>query len=80
MKNTKTQLANEIIEGGQPLREIQNYLSETYDDIKQVELFDRTFTDRIQFIKFIQEVVCPSMIKSLEEWKLDQLKEYNKVN
>ena len=80
MENNKTQLANEIIEGGQPLREIHNYLSETYDGIKHIELFDRTFTDRIEFIKFIQKVVCPMMIESLEEWKLDQPEEYNNRN
>ena len=80
MENNKTQLANQIIDDGQPLRAIHNYLSETYDDVKHVELFDRTFTDRINFIKFIQEVVCPMMIESLEEWKLDQLEEYNNRN
>jgi len=80
MENNKTQLANQIIDDGQPLRAIHNYLSETYDDVKHVELFDRTFTDRINFIKFIQEVVCPMMIESLEEWKLDEPEEYNKRN
>jgi hypothetical protein len=75
-----TELANTIIEDGQPLRAIHNYLSETFDGIKQQELFDRTFTDRIEFIKFIQEVVCPVMITSIGEWKLHEPEEYKKAN
>lgn len=75
-----TELSKIIIEDGQPLRAIHNYLLETFDGVKQKELFDRTFTDKIEFIRFIQDGVCPMMIEVLEEIKLDSPKEYQKSN
>ena len=66
-----TELANCIIEDGQPLRAVQNYLSNTFDEIKDRELFDRTFTDRVEFIKFIQDAVCPMLIEAITEEELD---------
>ena len=74
------ELAKVIIEDGQPLRAIHNYLSDTFDEVKHKELFDRTFTDRIEFIKFIQDAVCPVMIESISQWKLDDPDEYEKLN
>jgi hypothetical protein len=75
-----TELAETIIEDGQALRAIHNYLSKTFDGVKQQELYDITFTDRIEFIQFIQDVVCPVMISSISEWKLDEEEEYLKKN
>ena len=66
-----TELAKYIIEDGQPLRAVQNYLSSTFDGIKDKELFDRTFTDRTEFIKFIKDAVCPMLIEALSEQELD---------
>jgi hypothetical protein len=74
------QLAKIIIEDGQPLRAIHNYLYETFDGVKTIELFDRTFTDRIEFIEFIQNVVCPCILSGLNEFKLDDPKLYEQSN
>ena len=74
------QLAEIIKEDGQPLRAIYNYLYDTFDEVKQVELFDRTFTDRIEFIEFIQNVVCPCVLSGLNEFKLDDPESYEQSN
>jgi hypothetical protein len=80
MENKKNELAELIIDDSQPLRAIHNYLMDTFDGVKHEELFDRTFTDRIRFVEFIQNTVCPAMISALEEWKLDLPEEYESNN
>lgn len=60
-----TELANIIIEDGQVLRAIHNYLSDTYEDIQKSnsELLDTKFNSRTDFILFIQNIVCPFTTK-----------------
>ena len=80
MQEQKNELATLITDDGQPIRAIHNYLMDTFDGIKHEELFDRTIKDRIQFIQFIQNTICPSIISSLEEWRLDHPEEYELNN
>jgi hypothetical protein len=73
------ELAKAIIEDGQSVRAVHNYLSETFDGIKQKEIFDNKFTDRIEFAKFVQGV-CSVMIESFEAWKESEPEEYLEAN
>lgn len=72
----KTEFAKEMIEDGQSIRSIFNYLSNTYDGIENVELFDAKFTDRETFYKFIIGV-CNIMIEANKEEMLDNHIESN---
>jgi hypothetical protein len=73
------ELAKAIIEDGQSVRAVQNYLSETFDGVKQKEIFDNKFTDRIEFAKFVQGV-CSILIESCEAWKESEPEEYLEAN
>jgi len=75
------ELATLIKEDGQPLRSIMEYISDTYQDIKHEELFaDVKFTDYLNFIEFIEKVVCPALKQSTSEFKLDSPEEYEALN
>ena len=58
METTKT-LAEFMIEDGQALRSVYNYLQSTYDDIKGkiLEFDDFAYNDEIEFYKTVQEAV-----------------------
>lgn len=80
-KQNMTELAQIIIEDGQPLRAIYNYLMDTFDGIKNKELFAvEPFKDRIDFARYVGEVVCPVIVSSLSEWKLDEPEAYEQSN
>ncbi len=79
MTTQKNELAQLIIDDGQPIRAIHNYLMDTFDGIKHQELFDREFVDRIRFVEFVK-AVCPLIISSLEEWKKDDPEQYELQN
>jgi len=75
------ELAKRVLEDGQDIRPFYNYLSETYDEIKNKDLFpEGGFTDRIGFYKHLRDVVLPSMISGAEAWKEDDIKEYTESN
>jgi hypothetical protein len=71
MKNN-TSLANFMIEDGQVLRSIYNYIQSTYDEIEGKEFeFDQViYTNRLDFYKSIHEGV-----RLLIEHELESLKE-----
>jgi len=80
-ENGITDFAQYILDDGQSLRPFHNYISETFDGVKQKELsFEGiTFTDRIEFYKHI--IGCLEfMIQSTNEWKLDCEEEYLESN
>lgn len=58
METTKT-LAEFMIEDGQALRSVYNYLQSTYYDIKGkvLEFDDFAYNDEIEFYKTVQEAV-----------------------
>lgn len=58
METTKT-LAEFMIEDGQALRSVYNYLQSTYYDIKEkvLEFDDFAYNDKIEFYKTVQEAV-----------------------
>jgi hypothetical protein len=76
------ELAKTVIEDGQELRPFHNYLSETFDGIKNKKLnFEGTeFKDRIEFYKFLRDSVLFVLINSAEQWKLDEPEEYELGN
>ena len=66
----KTEMANYIIDDGQSIRGVFNYLSQTFDGIKDVELFDGKFKTREEFYGFVKEV-CDMMLEANREEMLD---------
>ena len=76
------ELAKTVIEDGQDIRPFHNYLSETYDGLKNVNMDfgGRKFTDRVEFYKFLRDEVLYVLISSTESWKLDNPEEYEIEN
>lgn len=75
------ELATLIKEDGQPLRAIMEYVSDTFQGIKHEELFaDVKFTDYLNFVEFIEKVVCPAIKHSTTEFRLDSPEEYEALN
>ena len=56
----KKTLAEFMLEDGQALRSIYNYLQESYDQIegKTLEFDECAYTDELQFYKTVQEALC----------------------
>jgi hypothetical protein len=80
-KNGITEFAQHILDDGQNIRPFHNYLSETFDGIKNTPLsFDGVvFKDRIEFYKHLQGCL-DLMIKTTEEWKSDAPAQYEQSN
>ena len=70
-ETTKTEMAENIIDDGQSIRSIWNYLNATFEDIKDVELFDATFKTREEFYGFVKNV-CEMMLDVNRETILDE--------
>ncbi len=70
MTKEKTELAKTIIEDGQSIRSVWNYLSLTFDDIENLQLDDCKFTDRQDFYQHIKNTV-DMMINADNEQLID---------
>ena len=76
------ELAKIVLEDGQEIRPFHNYLSETFDSLKNKKLnFEgKEFKDRIEFYKFLRDSVLYVSIKTAEQWKEENPEEYNLAN
>jgi hypothetical protein len=75
------ELAKTILQDGQPLRAIQNYLQDTFDGIKNKYISNEedSFTDRIEFLAFVK-AVSEFSIKTTQDWKDDDKEGYDEGN
>lgn len=72
-----TNLAKEILNDGQTIRPIWNYIHDTFNEIKGKKTGDEdfSFNDRIEFYEHCKEVL-DMMIKSVSEVKETSPNEY----
>jgi len=76
----KNQFAKYIIEDGQAIRPIVNYINNVYDEIKNKKLFDGTiFKDRIEFLEHVKNAIDTS-IDGLKAWQEDDMEACLKDN